>query len=267
MTDQVQTETLLVEQHGSIVTLTINRPRVRNALDAQTMQSLGETIRQYDEHSSVHVVIITGAGGTFSSGADITTATQPGVTPSAAYQILTTAYAPAIQAIRACPWPVIGAVDGVAAGIGCDVALACDIRLASDRAIFTELFIRVGLIPDGGGTYLLPRLVGLGKALEMMFTGENVPAQEALTLGLANKVFPAGTFADDVRAYAEKLAKQAPLALIRGKRAMLAAQHDSSLAEAMAREAQYQREIFESEDGFEGFRAFLEKRPPQWKGH
>ncbi|MHB8629678.1 MAG: enoyl-CoA hydratase/isomerase family protein [Aggregatilineales bacterium] len=266
MTDQVQTDTLLVEQRGAIVTLTINRPKVRNALDAATVQALGEAIEQYDEHSDVRVVIISGAGGAFSSGADIAAASQPGVTPATVYNMLTTAYAPAIQAIRACPWPVIAAVDGVAAGIGCDVALACDIRLASDRAVFTELFIRVGLIPDGGGTYLLPRLVGLGKALEMMFTGENVPAQEALTLGLANKVYPAATFADDVRAYAEKLAKQAPLALIRGKRAMLAALHDSSLSEAMAREAKYQREIFESEDGFEGFRAFLEKRPPQWKG-
>jgi enoyl-CoA hydratase/carnithine racemase len=100
----------------------------------------------------------------------------------------------------------------------------------------------------------------------MMFTGENVPAQEALAIGLANKVFPSATFTADVRAYAEKLAEQAPLALIRGKRAMLAAQHDTSLTDAMAREAQYQREIFESEDGFEGFRAFLEKRPPRWKG-
>jgi len=266
MTDQVLTNTLLVEQQGPVVTLTINRPKLRNALDATTIQALGDAIKRYDEQSDVRVVIVGGAGGAFSSGADIAAASQPGVTPATLYQMLTTAYAPAIQAIRSCPWPVIAAVDGVAAGIGCDVALACDIRLASDRAVFTELFIRVGLIPDGGGTYLLPRLVGLGKALEMIFTGENVPAQEALTIGLANKVFPAATFAEDVRVYAEKLAKQAPLALTLGKRAMLAAQHDRSLDDAMAREAQYQRQIFASEDGFEGFRAFLEKRPPQWKG-
>jgi 2-(1,2-epoxy-1,2-dihydrophenyl)acetyl-CoA isomerase len=246
--------------------LTINRPKVRNALDAATVRALGEAIKRYDEHSDVHVVIITGTGGAFSSGADIGAAAQPGVTADDVFNMLSTGYGPAIQAIRNCPWPVIAAVDGVAAGIGCDVALACDIRLTSDRAVFTELFIRVGLIPDGGGTYLLPRLVGIGKALEMMFTGENVLAAEALTLGLANKVYSAETFADDVRVYAEKLAKQSPRALILGKRAMLAAQHDGSLAEAMAREAQFQREIFDSADGFEGFRAFLEKRPPVWTG-
>jgi 2-(1,2-epoxy-1,2-dihydrophenyl)acetyl-CoA isomerase len=122
MTDQVQTETLLVEKHGTIATLTINRPKVRNALDAPTIQALGDAIRQCDEHGEVRVVIVTGAGGAFSSGADIAAASQPGVTPATVYQMLTTAYAPAIQAISGCPWPVIAAVDGVAAGIGCDVA-------------------------------------------------------------------------------------------------------------------------------------------------
>src|SRR5579859_5420421 len=231
MAEQVQTETLLIDQQGAIVALTINRPKVRNALDVATVRALGDAIKSFDEKSDVRVVIITGAGGAFSSGADIAAALQPGVSPGSVYEMLTSGYAPALQAIRACPWPVIAAVDGMAAGIGCDVALACDIRLVSDRAAFAGLFIRVGLIPDGGGTYLLPRLVGLGKALEMMFTGDTVPATEALALGLANQVYPSATFADDVRAYAEKLAQQAPLALIRGKRAMLAALGDSSFAE------------------------------------
>ncbi len=266
MAEQIQTETLLIDRQDAIVTLTINRPKVRNALDVATVRALGQAIQTCDESSGVRVIIVTGAGGSFSSGADIAAASQPGVTPGTVYAMLTSGYAPALQAIRACPWPVIAAVDGMAAGIGCDLALACDLRLVSDRAAFTELFIRVGLIPDGGGTYLLPRLIGLGKALEMMFTGETVPAAEALAIGLANKVYPAATFSDEVRAYAQKLAQQAPLALIRGKRAMLAALSDSSYAEAMAREAKFQREIFESEDGFEGFRAFLEKRPPHWKG-
>ena len=260
------TDTLLVDVHGPIATLTINRPKVRNALDAPTVRALTAAIQQFDEQSAVRVVIITGNGSAFSSGADIAVATQPGVTAEVAFDMLSTGYGPAIQAIRSCPWPVIAAVDGIAAGIGCDFALACDLRLASDRAVFTELFIRVGLIPDGGGTYLLPRLVGIGKALEMMFTGENVTAAEALAIGLANKVFPAATFAEDVQIYAEKLARQSPLALIRGKKAMYAAQHDGSLAEAMAREARFQREIFNSADGFEGFRAFMEKRPPVWTG-
>src|SRR5579859_6651785 len=259
-------ENLLIEKQNGVCTLTLNRPQIRNAVDAQTMIALGNAVRVCDEQGDTRVIVITGTGGAFSSGADIAAALQPGITPADAVRTLAVAYAPTLKAIRACPWPVIAAVDGMAAGIGCDLALACDIRLASERAAFAELFIRVGLVPDGGGTYLLPRLVGLGKALEMMFTGETVDAQEALRLGLANKVFPAQSFYEDVKRYADKLSGQAPLALIRGKRAMLAALGDKSYEDAMAREASYQREIFESEDGFEGFRAFLEKRPPQWKG-
>lgn len=265
MPDHVLTDKLLVEKENGVLTLTINRPKIKNAVDAETMISLGDQVRALDEHGDVRVVVITGAGGSFSSGADIIAAVQSNATPAEALGILTGAYAPTLQAIRACPWPVIAAVDGMAAGIGCDLALACDIRLASERGAFAELFIRVGLIPDGGGTYLLPRLVGLGKALEMMFTGETVTAQDALTSGLANKVFPTETFHAEVRAYAEKLAKQSPMALVLGKRAMLAAQHDHSYAEAMAREAQFQRQIFESENGFEGFQAFIQKRAPVWK--
>jgi 2-(1,2-epoxy-1,2-dihydrophenyl)acetyl-CoA isomerase len=258
---------LLTKFENNITTLTINRPEVRNAVDAETMIALAEAIRACDEQSETRVVVITGAEGAFSSGADIMAGLQAGAgSPEAAHKILTEAYAPALKSIRACPWPVIAAVDGMAAGIGCDVALACDLRLASERGAFAELFIRVGLIPDGGGTYLLPRLVGLGKAMEMMFTGETIHAQDALALGLANKVYPTETFYEQVRSYAETLAQKAPLALIRGKKAMLAALHDSSYEAALEREATYQREILSSEDGFEGFRAFLEKRPPQWKG-
>ncbi len=267
MTEQILTDKLLVEKQNGVLTLTINRPKIKNAVDTETMIALGEQVKAGAEQDDTRVIVITGAGGAFSSGADLMAATQPGVTPADVFGILTRAYAPALQAIRACPLPVIAAVDGIAAGIGCDLALTCDIRLASERGAFAELFIRVGLIPDGGGTYLLPRLVGLGKALEMMFTGETVSAQEALTLGLANKVYATETFYAEVRRYAEKLAQQSPLALTRGKRAMLAALHDPSYQAAMAREATLQREILESEDGFEGFRAFLEKRPPVWKGH
>lgn len=260
------TDTLLVDLANGVCTLTINRPQVRNAVDGATMIALREALQDYAARPDTQVIVITGANGAFSSGADIQMALQANATPSDAMRILTEAYAPTIQAIRNCPWPVIAAVDGMAAGIGCDLALVCDIRLVSARGAFAELFIRVGLIPDGGGTYLLPRLVGLGKAFEMMVTGETVNAQDALTIGLANKVFPTETFCQEVTTYAEKLARQAPLALVRGKKAMLAALHDQSLADAMAREAKYQTEIFQSEDGFEGFRAFMEKRPPRWTG-
>ena len=169
-----------------------------------------------------------------------------------------------LQAIRASSWPVIAAVDGYAAGIGCDFALTCDLRLITERARFAELFARVGLIPDGGGTYLLPRLVGLGRAMELMFTGRDVLAEEALQIGLANHVFAIENFAAEVQAYAAVLASQSPHALKRGKAAMLAAL-DSSYTESLDREATYQREIFAQPDGTEGFQAFIEKRSPVWK--
>ncbi|MBX3065198.1 MAG: enoyl-CoA hydratase/isomerase family protein [Anaerolineae bacterium] len=257
---------LIVEKSAGVVTLTLNRPQVRNAVDAEIMIHLREEMELHSKAADTRVFVITGAEGAFSSGADIQAALQAGVTPLQAQQILTEAYAPAIRGIRNCPQPVIAAVDGMAAGIGCDLAMVCDLRLVSERGKFAELFIRVGLIPDGGGTYLLPRLVGVGRAFEMMVTGETVDAQEAYRIGLANKVFPTEMFYEQVKAYAEKLAAQAPLALMRGKKAMYAALEDSSLEQAMQREAGYQREIFESEDGFEGFRAFIEKRPPVWKG-
>jgi 2-(1,2-epoxy-1,2-dihydrophenyl)acetyl-CoA isomerase len=160
---------------------------------------------------------------------------------------------------------VIAAVDGMAAGLGCDLALACDLRLISDRAQFAELFIRVGLVPDGGGTWTLPRLIGVGRALELMWTGRAVDADESLRIGLANAIVAHESFMDDVQRYATSLAAQAPLALSRIKRAVYA-DLDGTFEESLRREAVCQREIFASEDGWEGFRAFAEKRPPVWKG-
>ena len=258
------TDSLLTAQRDGVTTFTINRPHVRNAVDAATMVALREGIERC-EIDGTRVIVITGAGGSFSSGTDIGVALQPDVTPELAYEILTAAYGPALLAIRNSSWPVIAAVDGMAAGLGCDLALACDLRLVSERGAFAELFIRVGLVPDGGGTYTLPRIVGVGRALELMWTGRTVEAEEAVQLGLANARFPTESFGDEVQRYAARIAQQAPLALTRGKRAVQAAL-DGSYAEALQREAQYQREIFASEDGWEGFRAFAEKRKPVWKG-
>lgn len=258
------TDKLLVESHGAVRRLIINRPRIRNALDAETTDALRAAVLAAEADEAARVIILTGAGGAFSSGADLTAALGDH-DPDSVFRILTEHYAPTLQAIRACRWPVIAAVDGVAAGIGCDFALACDVRLASERASFAELFIRVGLVTDGGASWLLPRLIGYGRALEMALTGEAVDAAEAQRIGLANRVYGAEEFEARVMEYAEGLARQAPLALVRMKRAFIAAQQ-GSYEEALAREAAFQREILGSEDGFEGFRAFLEKRAPQWKG-
>jgi 2-(1,2-epoxy-1,2-dihydrophenyl)acetyl-CoA isomerase len=259
------TETLLVAKADAVTTITINRAQIKNAVDAGTMIAMREAIEAC-ESDGTRCIVITGAGGAFSSGADIMAAMQAGGGADDVHRVLTEAYAPTLLAIRGSSWPVIAAVDGVAAGIGCDLALACDLRLASARARFSEIFIKVGLIPDGGATYTLPRLIGLGRAMELMFTGDMVDADKALQWGMANAVFAAEEFAEQVQAYAARIAGQAPLALTRGKRAMLAAQTEGDYAQALAREAASQREIFTSEDGFEGFQAFVEKRPPVWKG-
>lgn len=256
-------ETLLVHRDGAVCTLTLNRPKLRNAVDADTMLALRDAIVDCGEET--RVIVITGAGGAFCSGADLTVSAQGEMSAEAAVAILTDAYHPALLAIREARCPVIAAVDGVAAGIGCDLALACDLRLVSEQGRFAELFVQVGLVPDGGGTWSLPRIIGLGRALDLMYTGMSVEANEALTIGLANRVFPNERFEREVMTYAAYLAEQAPLSLIRIRRAVYAAQ-DGTYAEALSREANFQREIFMSEDGFEGFRAFLEKRKPVWKG-
>lgn len=258
------TDTLLTSRRDAVTTFTINRPAVRNAVDGPTMIALRAGIEAC-ETDGTRVIVLTGAAGAFSSGTDISVALQPDVTPDVAYQTLTEAYAPTLLAIRNSSWPVIAAVDGMAAGLGCDLALACDLRLVSEQGAFAELFIRVGLVPDGGGTWSLPRLIGIGRALELMWSGRTVAADEAVQIGLANRSMPTATFADDVQQYAARLAQQAPLALTAGKRAVYA-DLDGTFAESLQREAALQREIFSSEDGFEGFRAFIEKRKPVWKG-
>ena len=255
-------EILLVDRRNAVTIVTLNRPEVRNALDAEIVDRLREALSAC-ETDGTRCIVITGAGGAFSSGADLRQAIS-GI-PDDVYRILTDHYAPALKAIRGSSWPVIAAVDGYAAGIGCDLACACDIRLVSARGKFAELFIRVGLVPDGGGTYLLPRLIGLGRAMEMMFSGRDIEADEALRIGLANQVFPIEDFMGRVIGFADEISRKSPNALRRGKAAMLAAL-DSNYGDSMAREAEHQRAILASEDGMEGFRAFLEKRPPVWSG-
>lgn len=261
---QITTDTLLIERHDAVTVLTINRPQVKNAVDDEVMPAIREALKAAEDDGT-RCVVLTGAGGSFSSGADIKKGVERGFTGDNTYQLLTEVYGPTLKAIRSYPYPVIAAVDGFAAGIGCDMALACDIRLVSERGKFSELFIRVGLIPDGGGTYLLPRLVGTGRALEMMFTGMDVDAQTAVQIGLANRVLPTEGFMGEVLKYAAHISKQSPAALRFGKQAVQQSLN-SGYDEALAREAQYQREILFSEDGAEGFMAFVEKRAPVWKG-
>ena len=254
---------LLIEQTGGVRTLTLNRPRLRNAINPAIMNELRGVIEDCGE--ATRVIIITGADGAFCSGAEITPDSISQLNAEAAVSILTDSYHPALRAIRAAPCPVIAAVDGVAAGFGCDLALACDLRIVSERAQFAELFVRVGLIPDGGGTWTLPRLIGMGRALELFYTGAAVAATEAVQIGLANRVIAGEHFAEEVATFAQTLAAQAPNSLRRVRQAVYAAQ-ELTFEQALAQEARLQREIFASPDGMEGFRAFVEKRAPRWGG-
>jgi 2-(1,2-epoxy-1,2-dihydrophenyl)acetyl-CoA isomerase len=257
------TDTLLRAEQDGVTTFTLNRPATRNALNVDVMRALREGVEECADNGT-RVIVITGAGGAFSSGADIAAALDSNPSADAAYVLLTEVYGPTLLAIRNSPLPVLAAVGGVAAGLGCDLALACDLRLVSERGAFAELFIRVGLVPDGGGTYHLPRLIGVGRALELMWTGRTVHADEAVQIGLANMRFATETFAADVQQFAATIAEQAPHAVTRGKQAVYAAL-DGSFAQALQREANFQREIFNSPNGWEGFRAFVEKRPPRWQ--
>lgn len=254
---------LLIERVGRVTVLTLNKPEVRNALDAELPKQLREALLTAAEDGA-RCVVLTGAGGAFSSGADIKKAMSDGWSLEAARAILVESYHPALKAIRETPFPVIAAVDGYAAGIGCDFALTCDLRLVSERGRFAELFAKVGLIPDGGGTYLLPRLIGLGRAMELMFTGRDVLADEAVQIGMANVKLPTEGFMEAVLEYAQTIAKKSPHALRGGKAAMLAAL-ESSYSDALAREAETQMSIFAQPDGLEGFMAFVQKREPNWQ--
>ncbi len=257
-------ENVCVKRENKISWLTINRPEVKNAVDAETMVKLREEIEASEKDGS-RVIVISGSEGSFSSGADIKAAFAVKVSPQDAYQIMMDAYSPTLLAIKNSPLPILAAIDGIAAGIGLNLALACDLRLASERAQFSEIFIHVGLIPDGGGSYTLPRLVGLGRAMELAMLGDTIDAHRALEIGLINRVYPNVDFQSSVGKFAVQLAQQAPVALARMKKAFWGGL-GGSFEEALTREAELQKEIFLSEDGFEGFRAFLEKRPPKWKG-
>ncbi len=253
---------ILTEKTGKITKITINRQEVRNAVDKDTMLALRDAVEQTADDGT-RVVIITGAGGHFCSGADIKAAMASNLTPDDAIGVLTESYGPALKSIRNCPWPVIAAIEGNAAGIGLDLAMACDIRVASGDAILSELFIKVGLIPDGGGTFMLQRLVGIGRAMHLTFTGEPVPAEKALSWGLITSIFPSATFSEDLMKYAGMISKQSPVALHYGKKAIHEALY-GNYEDALNREAEYQKKIFSSKYGFEGFKAFVEKRPPSW---
>jgi 2-(1,2-epoxy-1,2-dihydrophenyl)acetyl-CoA isomerase len=241
----------------------LDRPASKNALTVEVNQAL---IAAIEGAGAARIVVLGGAGGSFCSGLDLKDAMARGPRPPASIEADLRAYFHGlILAVRRAPQPTIAAVDGPAAGFGCDLALACDLRLLSDRARFGEIFVRRGLMPDGGGSWLLPRIVGTGRALELLYTGDVIDAARAQEIGLGNRLWPAADFHGQAWGFARQLAKGPPRVLRLVKRAV----HDSMdgpLEEALDREAKGQLECLGSKDFLEGVAAFLGKREPRFTG-
>src|SRR5688572_28578974 len=176
-----------VTDREAVRTITIDRPESRNWLTVETTERIAAALK--DLPDGIRAIVLTGAAGAFCSGLDLKDAMRRGLQPGSPEleRGLRDNFHGAIRALVTCARPTIAAVDGAAAGFGCDLALACDLRIASDRAKFGEVFVKRGLMPDGGGTWLLPRIVGLGRALELFYTGDMITAEEALRIGLVNR--------------------------------------------------------------------------------
>ncbi len=256
---------LLVEREGPVACLTLNRPRTRNALSLALVDELAAALESLQGEGAPRAIVLTGAGGAFCSGADLKTVVAEGPDLHANPEAYVERFHRIIRAIDRAPQPVIAAVDGPAAGFGCDLALACDLRVVSPAASFQEIFVRIGLMPDGGGTFFLPRLVGLGRALELMMLGDPLPAPRALELGVANRLVPADDLRREALALAARLAEGPPLALALIKRSARDALA-GSLDDALARERKGQAQCLTSEDSIEGVFAWSQRRPPQFKG-
>ena len=251
------------DQTDGVLTLTLNRPDALNAFTVEMKEALLAALKDAARDGSVRVIVLTGAGRAFSAGQDLKERQGPDVNDLGTE--LRTRYNPIISAIRRLEKPIIGAVNGVAAGAGISVALACDIVIASDKASFIEAFSRVGLVPDTGSSWFLPRLVGYGRAAEMIFTADPVDAATAERIGLVNRVVPDDQLMAEASSLAARLAAAAPIALALAKRALNRAL-ESSLEQALEFEAQLQSIAGRSADHREGVAAFVEKRVPDFEG-
>ena len=255
-------ETLLLERRERVVIITINRPEKRNALNIKTREEGAALIEELRGNDSVGVVVITGAGDkAFIAGADI--AEFAGRTAMMQRDVMVSRSL--FNAIDSFPKPVIAMINGYCLGGGCELALACDIRIASENASFGQPEINLGIIPGGGGTQRLTRLVGEGKAMEMILTGEIIDAKTAHAIGLVNHVVPLDQLEAKTMEIASRIAEKSPIALSLAKEAVKIASR-SNLDEGLRREVDLFALCFSTEDKDEGVKAFLEKRKPVWKG-
>jgi 2-(1,2-epoxy-1,2-dihydrophenyl)acetyl-CoA isomerase len=260
-------ETIQVEMRGAVCVLTLNRPDRLNALTVDVAKDFQAAIREALERGA-RAVVLTGAGRAFCAGGDLREmqeiATREGKV-EAFFDEPLRILNEAILLIRQTPVPFIAAVNGVASGGGCNLALACDLVVAAESARFNQAFIKIGLSPDCGGTFILPRLVGWKRAAELMFTGEMVTAQRAAEMGMINSVSPDAELMSHVLALAERLAS-APTAAIAQIKKLLDASTANDYSVQLDLERQAQIESGKTKDFLEGVSAFLEKRPPRFIG-
>jgi 2-(1,2-epoxy-1,2-dihydrophenyl)acetyl-CoA isomerase len=263
---------LLARDDEGVLWLTLNRPEAGNSITPDQRDRMIELLAEASARAEVRVVVITGTGKHFCTGADLRVSRGPSG-PEGGPERLVGDVARAIRggaqrlvsAVLDCEKPVIGAVNGTAAGIGAHLALACDLVLAADRARFIEVFVRRGLVPDGGGAWLLPRLVGVQRAKELVFFGDEVPAAEAQRIGLVNRVVPADELEKLATEWASRLAAGPTRALSLAK-GLLNRSFDSDRDTAFREEAAAQEINMGSHDGREGVQAFVERRDPEFRG-
>lgn len=251
-------ENLILDKDENIAIVTFNRPDAMNALNNQTRAEFGQVMKELEEDDSIRVIILTGAGKSFVAGSDIKEFNQ--TTPYAAHNIQRLG-----QICENMPKPVIAAVNGFCLGGGCEIAMGCDIIIASEKAKFGQTEANVGVIPGGGGTQRLPRLVGACRAKELIFTADIIRAEEADRIGLVNKVVPMDELMDAAKEMAKKIATKSPAVLKLAKQAINRGM-STSLESGLA----YEREMYSIslslEDKTEGVNAFIEKRSPVFKG-
>ncbi len=250
-----------VETHDGVGLIQLNRPEKMNAIGALTRKQLGEAIKQAERDDAIRVVVLTGSGRAFCSGADVTEMANSGGmhTPEDVGNILRDEYMPMLSRLRTMPKPVIAAMNGPAVWIGASYALACDIRIATPEAYLMEAFVNIGLAPDGGVSWLLPRLAGTGVAYEMFFTGKPLSAADAHRLGVINRIVPADKLEAEVRELAAQLVAQPKQAMAAAKRAVNHAL-ESSYEEALEFESYLQEAQAGSQEFIDGVQAFLSRR-------
>lgn len=262
--------TLQVSKRDSIGRILLNRPEKRNAIDPGMARELADVLDDFEADSGVRAVLIRGAGGNFCSGGDLAPTPgpegrRPGSPASVTLDVMNRVYGRAIRALHDHPKPVVALVEGVAAGAGANLAFACDLVYATPTARFCEIFVRRGLSLDCGGSWLLPRLVGLQRAKEIAFFGDWLPAETAREYGLVNALYEEAAIESAVDAKLAALAERAPIALAQIKQSLHRASA-LSMTEALQIEAVAQAACTATEDTAEGMRAFVEKRSPRFTG-